>query len=1103
MENLGVHFATPQMLEVSTQVVKGIKDSVHGFAELIAHPIDKFVRPVSKFIYDASIIAAYHTPGLEETSIMHSLLSRNPGLYHDAVRSMDKRISDAKAGYRNFENADPKEQIRIMSGLISSVYVPGAFVNGIRRLKNLTELGTANPPVFRPKIIEDAENFKIKTYTTAAELRNKPGVEYMIYTYTTDNELLISSRFFEGKTRFGEYVLHTELAKLKDVYVSGEFILKDGRIFSINNASGHYHPTGEHLGTLVQRVFNRAGFDEVNPNIYHASQWKPYPNYGQLYPRNELAAAVFGGVANGIQQEERITENGNLIQDRVYPNVFLDDDDISQEYTEAAKQTGKVLHEIVPLAQNFDIDDIDTKKQLLKAADTLYEFGTIGVRMAQIATMVGGHRRTWNGVAKVGESAMTFAMSLTQIMNSMSFLGTVSGGLGLVMGAIGIFQGLFGDDDDDNGLGEALQAIHQSIIAVHQAVVDLHNDMIKCFQRVEELMVVSIIPRLELITSRLDRLERITLTGFKELHTKSLASTVDAIQKDLRKEFLLNTEERRHYMRKLTCWIDNYSKSAIQTNTLQSGGDTQKKCLVIQEITLESSLSLFVHQLRQLVPWFKTECDLPNLELLSVIVDIYAMVCRKYGIDSKVILGRTKEMLTLTQTVCKILNEELIGGETISQILFRQYKKYRLEVGLQIAKIRAGAVWKTGALEDQLREGVDKERLMQLLDEMELRRLCILKLGNEKLESKKDILNTQAEKFNQNSDIYSSKKEKIATHRRCVEMGSDINVYNHWGKPIHYVTSCGFYTKELHFLFQCDADMTGGTKIRKPYRPAGWTPILYTLNNTLFSSAVLFVANGFDVNEADGRYNEVASHTGNLYSRKEIGWWTACVTVSLLKDCIRNKDDLRKAYTFYKTTQAGFWCNTDFSLDSILLLMCVVGDIFPLKVYLKMTNQELLEETIDPRYIYIAMYNKNHDVLEFVNADLQREITVDGIPTSTIEKFSGLRYRKPEKVIVEKQELPLLNTVKEFSNRVAGYLEFKPEEQEESEYDIYYELLKDVVSTVPEECKHYTRIHKSLKSLRDAIDSGDKIKSSFVLLSSLLKVSVPDYGLHESILTLE
>lgn len=77
------------------------------------------------------------------------------------------------------------------------------------------------------------------------------------YTVLDDGSLVVANR------RYG----HIDLANGGDVLAAGEVHIVNGQIRSINNASGHYRPSGAGAQGAAQDAFNALDLD-VAPGAY-------------------------------------------------------------------------------------------------------------------------------------------------------------------------------------------------------------------------------------------------------------------------------------------------------------------------------------------------------------------------------------------------------------------------------------------------------------------------------------------------------------------------------------------------------------------------------------------------------------------------------------------------------------------------------------------------------------------------------------------------------------------------------------------------------------------------------------------------------------------
>ena len=82
---------------------------------------------------------------------------------------------------------------------------------------------------------------------------------------------------------------HIDLAGGQPVLAAGEVRVGGGRIKEVNNASGHYEPSGSSAQSAAALAFQRAGFPNVNyveriwvphPTLPHRGNWAPVSKTG-------------------------------------------------------------------------------------------------------------------------------------------------------------------------------------------------------------------------------------------------------------------------------------------------------------------------------------------------------------------------------------------------------------------------------------------------------------------------------------------------------------------------------------------------------------------------------------------------------------------------------------------------------------------------------------------------------------------------------------------------------------------------------------------------------------------------------------------------------
>lgn len=232
-------------------------------------------------MYDCSIISAAHhnqlQPGaglvFQDFSHLQTVVNQHPQLYLDARGRMESRIESAKQGCIDFANASIDQQVEVISHTISSFYLPGAMIRGFQTIRNLERFGVTNPPLFHTdvggELVMSYSNFR---KYNAEYIRNVKDWEIMQYVVTKDNQLIITPTTAMqpfnrtpgsvGIEWMSDQIFHSDMAQLKPVYAAGDLVVRDGKIIQIDNRSGHYHPGGEHMGGLIEKVLADNGFSE-------------------------------------------------------------------------------------------------------------------------------------------------------------------------------------------------------------------------------------------------------------------------------------------------------------------------------------------------------------------------------------------------------------------------------------------------------------------------------------------------------------------------------------------------------------------------------------------------------------------------------------------------------------------------------------------------------------------------------------------------------------------------------------------------------------------------------------------------------------------------
>jgi hypothetical protein len=1014
---------TPEEITIGVKsTLKGIKNGISNLIHTVKHPIDTLIYPVSKLAYDAAILSAAKLPNnvtdlpgtnLGDLAMMRQLINKNPKLYTEARDSMRNRINGTKQSFQDLVNAPYDNQIEALSSGLTTVWVPGQIFRGIKVISNVHEFGVSQPPKFHNRIWDDipVKKPEIKYYSLN-DVRNIEGTKALLYVYTQERGLLLAdisavksivrpARPHNGNMPLiDNYILHHDLAELNPVYASGNVLVTKGKIKKIDNESGHYRPQGDHLRVTVENAFSKAGYGEVKGKFNDVAkqlEWEINHNFTVDPIKAKKTPNIIAGMADK-NKDEKIT---NLNRDYdIFPisaNFELEEEQV-QEFTTSANRAKEAQIEAINLLRREPMDSISfqTRATLLNLAEPMYQFGSIGLGLSQIALMTGGHVRTWKGINAACQGTIQLASSFTMIATAPSYmsLAACTGYIGAAIGVIGLAMSIFGDSGDD-GMGqimEGLNQIQQGINTIINILQEIHKTIVEGFHRLEEILVTTILTKLNQINNKLDRLEKITSFSFKELHSKELVDIIDIIKKDICGEYQLKDSKRQKNLQKLSTWIDCHSKAQIQTFGLRgsnNNGDIAKMVEIFSDpnINVNTILSLFLIELILLVPLLEPIigqdiANLPNLDILLVACDVYIMACTKYNNIPKNennVLTRAKDIINnINNILNKLSNHNYKDSIHFHEILLRQYDYYRLQVGFAIIKCREEwnkcSLAKTTLLGQALKPGQNIEILMNMLNEMEYRKIMLIKLYQlnilpqngvyhiQFLESKAQILNYPLSSFEHDTKTWmeANRDGKLFEVKRYLEMGIDPNIENYLGKGIHYLTkyaygNCNnsgkFKNHEntmLHLLFKYpEIQIHTGTKCDLGDT---WnypcTPILHSMNSAIFGLGILFCANGFDIDGRDGNAipggwgNFLNSHMGNCVQWSNTPTNVTCVLtvrfVTAMNDNnhIFNKTNLRNAYKYYKQIESGFLDinNVNINSECVLLLSCILGDLLPIKL---------------------------------------------------------------------------------------------------------------------------------------------------------------------------
>lgn len=611
---------------------------------------------------------------------------------------------------------------------------------------------------------------------------------------------------------------------------------------------------------------------------------------------------------------------------------------------EAKKQA---LDIVSKLNKKDEIGTLDFSKQLQSFAENLGYSGLVVNEVSQIAVSLGGHQRTWDDIGARGMGVYKIACGYA-----------IGGILGAAMMVNGFIQMISGFQEN-----AAFKAIYFELAEIKNILIQGFNQLSK--QMSENFNLV--LSRLHKMSLELDRLEPIISLSFKEIHLKELVDIIDEIKKDLDGEFSLSDDEKRKCLRRLSTWIDRHSKSKIQTSLLRDSKNISK-CLELLEddnFDLSAQFPFFMLQLAKVLPNGLLKNidlnDLPNLTVLADACEVFVLFMNHCQFQDNYIptLERASNSFKLMKDIIKQIKEE----SEIWDILFRQYNDLRYKVGRAIFKCRNDISNKELSLAEQLKPSANTEQLINVLDQMEMRRILLQRLAEltvcdketyeriEQLDKKTDILKQKGEFYkNQMSKFLTyAVNEQYSEFRKSIGNGADINAWDSFGQAIHYISrergkNYSGAIKLLHELLKSNEELSacysssehgrfesGKYGTRTAYYTWGSyvLPIRWMMNNGHFDLGLLYCASGFDIRMDTGHFLN-----GLTWATKSN--WRYYVQYYLVSEMnnpkgFLNKKDLRKAYAYYKAIESGMSVSSEnINHDCLLWLTCVLGDLKPL-----------------------------------------------------------------------------------------------------------------------------------------------------------------------------
>lgn len=264
-------------------ILKGASTGINDILEMCRHPLDQIIYPVSRLIYDATLIAAQHSNSADpDLMLLHQYLQNHPEMYFEAIQRMHQLAHGISNLVNNFSSANGVLRTEMIAHGLTTILVPGYVIKSTRNMiqaarANHLQFGTIlQPPVFANRSSK-ATFESIPQIDITKILQSKiDEIVHYIYIITVSQELRLAKRTRDIPLKNGyQFFHHDDLAGLQSVYAAGEFYVQNGKICSINNASGHYFPVSHaSMPSMVELAFQRIGIDvsglyyaEITPRL--------------------------------------------------------------------------------------------------------------------------------------------------------------------------------------------------------------------------------------------------------------------------------------------------------------------------------------------------------------------------------------------------------------------------------------------------------------------------------------------------------------------------------------------------------------------------------------------------------------------------------------------------------------------------------------------------------------------------------------------------------------------------------------------------------------------------------------------------------------------
>lgn len=706
------------------------------------------------------------------------------------------------------------------------------------------------------------------------------------------------------------------------------------------------------------------------------------------------------------------------------------------------------------------------------------QMSTIGSNLSATGQVLGS-----KSLMQVGQGLSTFSTNLkTVLTQQVCPMDMCLGYWGVAMGVLSMAMALMEEDEEEDTFRQDLFSFLQ----------EMHASLDRGIKRLETILIDCVCERLAFLCRQLVRMETIMCDSFSDLHRKDLLDITDAIKKDLNGEFIQTKSERRMLLRRLSTWIDCHCCSSIEVANNRIDLDNPA---VLIELLPKMDVSFLLGLLVRLQVGYQTDA-IPNIGICLNAANLFSIAHDKWKMSDRtnLLFKRVVGIIETTQKAISGINQSVVDG------LIRRTNHFKFLLGRVLAKTDTSGDKTMQEFIEQLPIG-DKDKAVHLLDSIELLRVLLEKLLElvpylkiEKIQSKQEFLSfkPKLEATPIRSPVNSAGWScfpvaatpqggyNITTEAQVLHYlnhGLNVNSFCGWGSVLLHFTYKGgcnsTSAKGLHHLLKCsEIEYNRGSSCKYNHGdtwPVGSRPIQYILNCSQYDHAVIFCANGYNIDLTNsGSWGDV----GNLYQNR---CKEDVITLEILQLMEKKsavypgwfKDDLREAYKFYKQFEAGCVQEYKGCYQSLYILICILGlnpipDVFcSVGKNTKVTNHLT--------YLELAKRCGNEHVFEKPTEDERVKMLLESY--NKVSQFSKYLVAEKGKFLVERSETVNDNFIVECQN--------------------WLDLLKT-------DCENEPLAMKSLITVQNLLVPNydrEAILTNFNFLNAVLKRNVKNYQL--------